>query len=600
MSKVNVDLEILKARNGRQTLRACLQDGRKIFLHSAYDPEREARQWAERVKFGPNDVIALFGCGIGYAPAALRDRLSRNNHLLILDPLADKIAGDSGLLRDGLADRRIQCTATFSEFQTAYESIENACWKGISLLHLPTYERLFPEALKELAEWTCRQGNTLKIHRNTVFASARLWQKNLFRNLVQLPTSGAVSAAFGALREKPAIIVSAGPSLTRNMQLLREAQDRALIIATGTAARLLSIEGIPYHIVISVDPNPVNWTAHFAGISHRDAILVYDITTTPEVVAAHEGPKAAFYSLPDGQWINDFISPGLGILKTGGSVANIAFDLAVRMEADPIILIGQDLAYTDGLGNAPGTYPDRWAHKIPPGWFEKSDDEIEQLAESRPYIAYLRGKGRLSVPGIDGRSVWTDRVLFGFLTWFEEAIRGLGGKPRVIDATEGGALIAGTEVKPLAETLEKDCPATIEERIEEVRRRLSTPVRNDSERLLEYLDRSVLQLRTLDEMSRRLLTQLNGAREEVSTSLEREAIQKIDDLKQVLHFGFVPLLVRLQDFSSVESREWMSVRQSFFEHLDSTLRDSLPAMEETVHRFRNRLSSVPPRIGTAT
>ncbi|MEJ2083328.1 MAG: hypothetical protein P8Y94_14435, partial [Acidobacteriota bacterium] len=112
--------------------------------------------------------------------------------------------------------------------------------------------------------------------------------------------------------------------------------------------------------------------------------------------------------------------------------------------------------------------------------------------------------------------------------------------------------------------------------------------------------RSVLQLRTLEEMSRRLLTQLNGAREEVSTSLEREAIQKIDDLKQVLHFGFVPLLVRLQDFSSVESREWMSVRQSFFEHLDSTLRDSLPAMEETVHRFRNRLSSVPPGIGSAT
>jgi hypothetical protein len=204
------------------------------------------------------------------------------------------------------------------------------------------------------------------------------------------------------------------------------------------------------------------------------------------------------------------------------------------------------------------------------------------------------------VPGIDGRPVWSDRVLFGFLTWFEEAIRELGGKPRVIDATEGGALIAGTEVKTLAETLVEDCPATIGEKIEEVRRRLSNPVRNDSKRLLEYLDRSVLQLRTLDEISRRLLTQLNGAREEVSTSLEREAIQKIDDLKQVLHFGFVPLLVRLQDFSSVESREWMSVRQSFFEHLDSTLRDSLPAMEETVHRFRNRLSSVPPGIGSAT
>ncbi|MEJ2081120.1 MAG: DUF115 domain-containing protein, partial [Acidobacteriota bacterium] len=320
--------------------------------------------------------------------------------------------------------------------------------------------------------------------------------------------------------------------------------------------------------------------------SHGDAVLVYDIITTPEVVAAHEGAKAAFYSLPDGQWIDRFVAPHLGILRTGGSVANIAFDLAIRMGADPVILIGQDLAYTDGLGNAPGTYADRWAQKIPSGWFEKSDDQIERLAERWPYCAYLRGKGRVSVPGIDGRPVWTDRVLFGFLTWFEEAIRELGGKPRIIDATEGGALIAGTEVKTLANTLVEDCPATIEENIEEVLRRLSTPVRNDSKRLLEYLNKSVLQLRSLKEMSRRPLTQLNDPREEASANHEREIIRRIDDLKQVLHFGFVPLLVRLQDFSSVESPEWMGVRQSFFEHLHSILTDDLSTMEDTVRRLR--------------
>ncbi|MEJ2083722.1 MAG: hypothetical protein P8Y94_16550 [Acidobacteriota bacterium] len=39
MSDVNVDLEILKARNGQQTLRAHLEDGRTIFLHSPYDHE---------------------------------------------------------------------------------------------------------------------------------------------------------------------------------------------------------------------------------------------------------------------------------------------------------------------------------------------------------------------------------------------------------------------------------------------------------------------------------------------------------------------------------------------------------------------------------
>ncbi|MEJ2147569.1 MAG: hypothetical protein P8020_20810, partial [Acidobacteriota bacterium] len=140
-----MDLEILKARNGQQTLRAHLEDGRTIFLHSPYDPEREARQWAENSAFAANDVVVLFGCGAGHAPAALLDRLSPGNRLLMLDPLYPSLPDDTTPLRRVLHDPRIQRTSTLSELRKAYDRIENACWKGISLLRLPTYERLFPE-----------------------------------------------------------------------------------------------------------------------------------------------------------------------------------------------------------------------------------------------------------------------------------------------------------------------------------------------------------------------------------------------------------------------------------------------------------------------
>lgn len=579
---MQVDLEQLKARNGQPTLRARFPDGRTIFLHSAYDPERETRQWAEKADFGANDVVVLFGCGAGYAAVALRERMSRNNHLLILDPLAASLSGDLLLPRETLADPRVQRTSNFREFREAYDRIENACWKGISLLRLPIYEKLFPEDLKELAHWVARQANTLKMHRDTVFASARLWQKNLFQNLVRLPGSGAVSSAFGSFQDKPAIIVSAGPSLTKNMHLLREAGDRALIIATGTAARLLHLKRLPYHLVISVDPNPANWKALFEGISHGNAVLVYDVTTTPEVVESHLETKAAFYSLPDCRWLDQFFSPPLGLLKTGGSVANIAFDLAVKFGCDPIVLIGQDLAYTDGVSHAAGAYRTKYAPYVPAGWFEQDQDELRQRAKDQPYLSYLLQKGRLSVPDIHGQPVWTDRNLFSFLVWFEQEIRRLGDRPMVVDATEGGAFIPGTTVKDLRQTLDEDCTAEVQDAIQALVRRLSTPVRLDGKELLNHLRKEMAEISYLQkncDEAVAISAEETGSR--LLQNKEKEILDQLDRLKSFLHFSLVPVLVQLGESPPhpPPSANAPNVQHALLRHLIEVLREAGQALE---------------------
>ncbi len=581
-------VETLTAKNGQTTLRLLLEDGRKIYLHSAYDPEREARQWAENANFGPNDVVVLFGCGAGHALGALRPRLGRANHVLALDPLGAKIPPGIDPLKNHLKDPRIQRVETFSEFRSAYDQIENACWKGLSLVRLSIYEQLFPEALKELAQWFGRQTNTLQTHRATVFAAARLWQKNLFQNLLQLPSSGTVSSAFGQFKDKPAIIVSAGPSLTKNMHLLREARNRALIIATGTAARLLALEGLPYHVVISVDPNPVNWPAHFEGISHEGAVLAYDITTTPRVVASHQGPKAAFCSLPDCRWLDRYLSAPLGLIKTGGSVANIAFDMAVQLGADPIILIGQDLSYSEGLMNAAGTYHDRLAHRIPPGWFEKSREELEELVAARPGLAYLSKKGRIAVPGIAGQPVWTDRTLFGFLCWFEEAIRDLGNEHRVVNATEGGAEIQGSLVRTLAATLDEFCPRSLSDELAGILHKLSTPARLEVGDLVDHLKRGLADTHSLNGACQRALILVDEGRDKAQGKLDREILANIDKLKSLLHFSLVPTLVRLQELPTSGSPDWAKLRRSFYEHLEETLGEDRANMETVIAAMSRR------------
>jgi len=342
------------------------------------------------------------------------------------------------------------------------------------------------------------------------------------------------------------------------------------------------MEGLPYHIVVSVDPNPVNWSAHFEDISHESAVLAYDITTTPRVVSSQQGPKTAFCSLPDSQWLDRFLSSPLGLIKTGGSVANIAFDLAVQLGADPVILIGQDLSYSEGLVNAAGTYRDQFAHRIPPGWFDKPLQELEELARTDPNAAYRLRKGRLAIPGNGGQPVWTDRTLFGFLCWFEEAIQNLGNHPRVVNATEGGARIRGSLVRTFHATLDEFCREHLANELKGILHQLSNPASLDGGALSDHLERGVAGARGLNDNCQSALGILGARGNTTLEKLDREIVAGLERMKGLLHFSLVPTLVRLQELPAPGSADWGRLRGQFYEHLMETLNDDLENMEAAI------------------
>ncbi len=54
-------------------------------------------------------------------------------------------------------------------------------------------------------------------------------------------------------------------------------------------------------------------------------------------------------------WIERYTEP-IGDIQSGGSVATSAFDLLLNLGCDPVILVGQDLAYTGREIHSSGTY----------------------------------------------------------------------------------------------------------------------------------------------------------------------------------------------------------------------------------------------------
>jgi len=161
-------------------------------------------------------------------------------------------------------------------------------------------------------------------------------------------------------------------------------------------------------------------------------------------------------------WIESRTEP-LGDIQSGGSVSTSAFDLLLNMGCRPIILIGQDLAYTGREIHSAGTHHnDDW---LPACSRVKNLDTINQ--------SVIRKRSINSTGAYGGNgNVITDFVLDLYRGWFQDSAQRIPFE--TINATEGGARIKNTVEKKLS-LLADEIPA-----------RTKTPAETLSEILKNY------------------------------------------------------------------------------------------------------------------
>ena len=97
---------------------------------------------------------------------------------------------------------------------------------------------------------------------------------NYYKNILKLDGVHASRGLYEEFRNIPAIICGPGPSLDKNIDVLRTLGDRALIIAGGTGINALNAGGVIPHICVSIDPNTAQKTRIIASKSY-DVPLLY-------------------------------------------------------------------------------------------------------------------------------------------------------------------------------------------------------------------------------------------------------------------------------------------------------------------------------------
>ncbi len=197
-----------------------------------------------------------------------------------------------------------------------------------------------------------------------------------------------------------------------------------MIITAESALRPCLERGILPDAMSVTERSPDVYHYHFSGQELPKSLALIGLTLIdPRIPESVEGPWVPVFRRLENsaRWIQHAIMESGESLKGGSSSAHLAFEFALWTGADPIIFVGQDLAF----GRDKTTHSRQSIYSE-----ERLSDQVRALQNQPAY----------EVPGVDGGTVQTTRLWYEFKSWFEQQIS-LHPATRFIDATEGGAYI---------------------------------------------------------------------------------------------------------------------------------------------------------------
>ncbi|HBD8915719.1 TPA: motility associated factor glycosyltransferase family protein [Campylobacter jejuni] len=271
-----------------------------------------------------------------------------------------------------------------------------------------------------------------------------------------------------------AIVVSAGPSLAKQLPLLKAYQDKAVIFCADGALSMLEKEDIVPDYVTNLDYS--DWPIKFFQNKEnlKQSIIALECATHPNVVHSLKAENCMIVLRNKALYqrfnLNDF-----GYIDTGTHVSHFSYTLALALGFKNIIMIGQDLAFDEeGNSHSKGfSYGEQFSG-------EKTVPTLKTQAYG--------GKGEVLT-----HIAWNDyRIKLEYLFACNEQ------KTKFYNATEGGARINFTEELSFKECCEKlltkekpkfDIPKSLtKNRSDKLLAKFKEKIQKDQENAKRFLD----------------------------------------------------------------------------------------------------------------
>ena len=425
-------IEILSSETGMPTARVRSAEGKQVLLHNLKDPVKQAQDHLKKFDLSGNNGSVLLGFGLGYLAREMVAEMDEGHLLLIFeaDPALFKVALEHVDLECVLKSNRVMILVGKEiDIQSSITAISiKFLTSKVSVVKFNSSYSLDPETY---ALWEKNAKDTslaLQISANTLLLAGSEMAGNILANTPDIIRSPGVKRLFNRFENLPAIIVGAGPSLDKNVTLLKEVKDRAVIIAVDRVLGLLLPLGITPHLVPSIDYSKINYDEKYAPYQLEEKLFMVSAQTV-----YHKIPKSFWgpaFSINQGGKLSAILSyywGDKGSVASGLHVGHLAFCLACALGCNPIILTGMDLAFTGDKLHA---------------------KDVESSINRTP-------TQHLTCEDIFGNRIRTDSAFKGFVAGLEQEIKKTDAL--CIDATEDGALKEGTTIMRLKDAIERYC-----------------------------------------------------------------------------------------------------------------------------------------------
>ncbi|MBW2011805.1 MAG: motility associated factor glycosyltransferase family protein [Deltaproteobacteria bacterium] len=305
-----------------------------IHLSSGYDQVCEAELQASLV---PEESLHawVYGVGPGQIPRVLlgRHRIKRVV-VVIMNPGVAMQSFKYFDHSDWLSDSRVELV--LGEYE--------------SDIHFPF--AAVPSCLQLAAEPAARLRDLVFLELATPFIREKHSAENaelvhrLEENLKYVRSDGDAVKLFGSKKNSTIIVAAAGPTLSDHYRWIAEKQKNYPLIAVDAALRPLVNAGIYPDIIVSIDGNPAV-ASFFKEIDlslFEGKPLVYFPIVHEDVLKLWPGKRLTAY--PNHSLYKTLIKKHpRGILYSSGSVLHPCVDLAVKMGASKMVLLGADFSF---------------------------------------------------------------------------------------------------------------------------------------------------------------------------------------------------------------------------------------------------------------
>lgn len=448
-------------------------------------------------------VVVVFGLGMGQLARAVRSMY--NVPIVIYEP---DVAVLRTVLEYGpLELGNIPIVSGIADLTRLWRDFA-ARMVDVRVLTTPGYYAAYPEEVKAFIEVIPFLLQRVAISKATYQNRARVWVEDIIENVELLTHSPPFLTLQDGYEGVPAFIIGAGPSLDKNIHLLRQAAKKGIVFATNSGAVSLAKHGIEPQVVCCIES--IDASSKLAGLFFIDRVVRgFSLSASPQTLRTGTGPL-----LPVHEAIAQYNGPledltGHGGLPMAGSVSTIALSLARVLGCSPLVLVGQDLAYSGGLTYATGTGYEASRAEVDPATGTvhlKWNEEVIRVHGHAQGPTRDREEHR-RVPAWGGAGEVDSGVSFaGVQHWFEataELLRKVKSTAILINATEGGVHIQGFEDRRLADLLaelpDRDITA---ESIARDAHAAWTPIRVDA--IITWLEHHAETSRAVRRVARRL------------------------------------------------------------------------------------------------